>query len=484
MVVNFNNPYFSGGFNLQEPNLFQPTSYYTVFDNSASCPLGLLGGSSVYDLVPLKEGIMNLYTHYIGNSFNNYWNNPFMHNCWTMGTLFPKLPYPANPYPNNVYQQADNRFWDNLSKWFNFCDNQELMPQPTPQPLPQPTPKPLPQPTPKPLPQPTPKPQAQLTELERQWYSAFARRGNSYHSISKETYEQIHNQMNSISDLTTIYKDFLSDIIQDADETNDKQDGVIGSFKQGETGDCYFLSLLETISRSSNKNIIKDTITNNGDGTYTVRFRGINTPNLWDIPSEQIEKFKKEGIVVTEKELTEAKLTDLDGNVLIDRTTNSPLFASTGDKDVRILEFAFNKYLYSGRSKLSILGSDWGGVCNSAPTSFQGKTKGKEHVAYRLLVGNDTNKVNLEQLSRESVFNLLNNFSGKSLLCGTKPDLSDISKKLKDKDIVGKHSYSLYSINPQTKEVTLINPQDSSRKVTITYDEFYQCFSEIMILKS
>lgn len=322
-------------------------------------------------------------------------------------------------------------------------------------------------------------------DLQLLWDKAYANRGNSYHSLSQNFYEQICQQMQNVDDFYTIYKDFLPDIIQDADETNDKQDGIIGTFKQGGTGDCYFLALLQSIASKEDKDFLKDTIINNGDGSYTVKFKGVGIKNLWDVEPEQIEKFKKEGITVTEKELEKAHLTDLKGNRLIDKTTESFLSASTGDKDVRILEFAFNKYLYSGKSKISILGSDWGGVCNALPyhTYFRGKTKGKTNVAYKLLTGKETTSIDLEILNKEEVFKKLDSVHNKLLTAGTKPNLFNISPSLKNKKISGPHAYSVCDINPHKKEVALINPWDNAKKVTITYDEFYECFIEIEILE-
>lgn len=321
-------------------------------------------------------------------------------------------------------------------------------------------------------------------ELELLWDKAFAKRGSSYHSLSKNFYENIDAQMQNVDDFNGIYKDFLPNIIQDADETNDKQDGLIGSFKQGTIGDCYFLALLQTIASTENKDFLKNTIINNGDGTYTVKFKGIGNQNLWDIPAEQIEKFKNEGITITEKELENGLLTDLNEKVLIDKTTSSPLSTCTGDKDVRILEFAFNKYLYSGKSKISIIGGDWGGICNGLPhaTYFRGKTKGKTDIAYKLLTGKETTSINLETLNKEEVFKNLDSLYKKSLTVGTKHNLSNISTNLKSKDIVGSHMYSVHEINTQKKEVTLINPYDNTQKVTITYNEFHQCFREINVL--
>jgi len=96
-----------------------------------------------------------------------------------------------------------------------------------------------------------------------------------------------------------------------SDTTSDKQDGKIGSFKQGQIGDCWLLSGLKVIASSEEgAEIIKKSITNNKNGTYTVKF--IGAPN---------KKY-----VITEKEINDNEQ------------------FSTGDKDVKIIELATNKW--------------------------------------------------------------------------------------------------------------------------------------------
>ena len=95
------------------------------------------------------------------------------------------------------------------------------------------------------------------------------------------------------------------------DTTDNTQDGIIGSFQQGKLGDCGFLSGLKVIaSTKEGAKIIKDSIKDNRDKTFSVRFLGA--------PDKVYS--------VSEQELA-------DGEEY-----------STGDKDVKILEIAANKW--------------------------------------------------------------------------------------------------------------------------------------------
>lgn len=107
----------------------------------------------------------------------------------------------------------------------------------------------------------------------------------------------------------------LDDVINEyrsaLDLTDNLQDGIIGSFEQGKIGDCGFLSSLKVIaSTKEGAKTIKDSIRKNHDKTFSVRFLGA--------PGKIYN--------VSEKELTEGKE------------------YSTGDKDVKILEIAANKW--------------------------------------------------------------------------------------------------------------------------------------------
>jgi len=111
----------------------------------------------------------------------------------------------------------------------------------------------------------------------------------------------------------------VSGLRNDSDKTNDKQDGIVGSFEQGEVRDCAFLYTLDNLGESpEGKNIIKETVKNNSNGTFSVKLKGASS-----------------AVIVSEKELKKGT---------ININSEEPKL-STGDKDVRIFEIAAAKYI-------------------------------------------------------------------------------------------------------------------------------------------
>jgi len=111
----------------------------------------------------------------------------------------------------------------------------------------------------------------------------------------------------------------VSGLRNDSDSTNDKQDEIVGSFSQGKVGDCAFLYTLDNLAESSEgKNIIKETVKNNSNGTFSVKLKGASS-----------------AVIVSEKELKKGTL----------NINGEEQKLSTGDKDVRIFEIAAAKYI-------------------------------------------------------------------------------------------------------------------------------------------
>ena len=99
---------------------------------------------------------------------------------------------------------------------------------------------------------------------------------NANYDLAVADYEKFLELYNS-RNFSQISKSDLLLLIQYVDTTDLKQDGVIGSFGQGQTGDCWLLSSLRSISQNPEyAQILKDSIKNNGDGTYTVNFKGLD----------------------------------------------------------------------------------------------------------------------------------------------------------------------------------------------------------------
>lgn len=131
-----------------------------------------------------------------------------------------------------------------------------------------------------------------------------------------EMFSRVNLKTDSMSEeeLDAVINEYRSAL----DITDNRQDGIVGSFKQGTIGDCGFLSSLKVIaSTKEGAKIIDDSIKKNHDDTYSVRFLG-----------EPGKVYN-----VSEKELAE----------------NNEF--STGDKDVKILEIAANKWRMETKKK-------------------------------------------------------------------------------------------------------------------------------------
>ena len=115
----------------------------------------------------------------------------------------------------------------------------------------------------------------------------------------------------------------LSQILYYTDTTDLISDKKIGSFAQGRTGDCWFLSLLGNYAstKAGEENIANRISDPDKNGTYTVTFDDPFNPEI------------KREYKVTQKELQDYDL------------LNEETMFSSGDLDVRILEVATGKML-------------------------------------------------------------------------------------------------------------------------------------------
>lgn len=153
---------------------------------------------------------------------------------------------------------------------------------------------------------------AQLSPEDKRKYSKdktkFSWPYNSLPSASKKEHY-------SLSELDEI----LSTVSSDYNGTDGKQDGIIGDFKQGKIGDCWFLAQTKLISKTpEGAETIKNSIKNNNNGTFTVTFKGAPDKN-YSVTEEEIRKSKDK--------------------------------LAKGDKDVRILEIAADKWRLETQGK-------------------------------------------------------------------------------------------------------------------------------------
>jgi len=196
-------------------------------------------------------------------------------------------------------------------------------------------------------------------------------------------------------------------------------DGQIGSFEQGSNGSCTVLATAISLNQTEEgRKILKETITDNGDGTYDVKFKGDRTN-----PS----------IRVTEEELIANN-----GGV-------------TQDKDIAILELAARKY--------------HGGI-NNSNYSYDGAESSE---TLNLLTDGHTKRASFDD-TPESVRDALTQVeetsgSGNVLLSTSGWNGTQVPE--------GKaHALAMTNIDTKNNTVSYINPWDSDKVITQDMDEF------------
>lgn len=97
-------------------------------------------------------------------------------------------------------------------------------------------------------------------------------------SLSPEERVKFDSEKKQLLSTNTWSKLTQSETVQEQqlfDTTDLQQDGKIGSFRQGTRSDCSLLaSLMNLSSDPENAQVLSDSLENNGDGTYTVTFKG------------------------------------------------------------------------------------------------------------------------------------------------------------------------------------------------------------------
>ena len=215
--------------------------------------------------------------------------------------------------------------------------------------------------------------------------------------------------------------------------------GIIENSEQNLIGDCWLLSGLNALSNTSfGSEIIKNAITDNNDGTYSIHFKVPNT-----------------SFTITEEEIIEAKSRNI---------------YSKGDADMLIMELAFEKIFKSQNTCLNypslvrdILNSNKDTEENPLDSGCFG------YVTY-LLTGEKTDSISTRQLAK---------FNPKEtptyLSCPSGTSIKDIEGN----EIIlcdgydSSHAWSVKSIEEGI--ATIINPHDSSKEVKVTIDNLNKC---------
>ena len=301
-------------------------------------------------------------------------------------------------------------------------------------------------------------------------------RGKSYFDIFRRG-KDYKSQFVHTDDYTKedLIKDFpnLSPVTNphQAEENNDvaRALGINGLIDeetiQGATGDCWLISALYSLSGTqAGRDIIKNSITVNKDNTVTIAFAGIGVS--YTITKDELAKFDTDDIT-------------------------SDQF-SNGDNDILAFELATQKLwqdMQSGRVQLNTDNNDILYVGNGGNITNGGLPS--QLIYY--LTGVEPNQIynqDLSNLSQSQVYEVLQNAykSGNcSLTFGVyngvhTATLADGTKYEID---LGQGGHALAITDIQDGTLTFVNPWDTSKKYTMTWEEFanmgvgYMCSSDL-----
>ena len=251
---------------------------------------------------------------------------------------------------------------------------------------------------------------------------------NYKNNYGESLLDAINGEWGLDNDVKTRVIKYLNDCCANSLKWQDKKGNakIDKSFYQGQIGDCWFLSSISAIQRSSKGQAILDnTIKDNKDGTYTVKFKG------------------------ADKAYTVSALEILSADDFAE-----------GDTDVRILELAAEKHY-------NILGIKNGGNPSSAFDLLLGTNKKWQTLAQMLGSKPEPQEIK-KQLKNNNII----------MTCTIDPFsklwgfiVKDVPKDAKYKDdIATAHAYAVYDIDD--KNIYLKNPWDTSKTVAIPLDVF------------
>ncbi len=233
------------------------------------------------------------------------------------------------------------------------------------------------------------------------------------------------------------------------------KDGKIGNTKQGATGDCWLLSGINALSYTEQGRKIIENALEYHDG-YTIVHTAAGD-------------YK-----VTDEELNQTKASEQ---------------YSDGDDDMIILELAIEKIIddvINGNIELSenapeflkkaLLNMDENGVSKATEEGYSSTEGGWERVAMYLLSGqlgeSRRTKVSMEATLEEFKANNNESLAVCADIQGENKEATDIyGNKI---NLAGGHAYSIK--NYDGKNVTVINPWDSSEEIVLSKEEFLRIF--------
>ena len=231
---------------------------------------------------------------------------------------------------------------------------------------------------------------------------------------------------------------------------------------QGRTGDCWLISSLLSLSKNDQgRKVISDAITQNSDGSVTIDFKGVGVS--YTLTKDEIAQFD------TDKVLNDSY--------------------SNGDNDVLVFELAAEKLrqdIQNGKvqvdNKAMAYVGNGGGITDGGDPAqmiyyLTGTQSNQIMNQSGSLTRDQLNSALQDALNTNSVVNigLLDGYHSCKCTDGSTYSI-DLSEG-------GGHALAVTNITQDT--VTFVNPWDSSKEYTVTWDEFanlgvdYMCSSDL-----
>lgn len=269
--------------------------------------------------------------------------------------------------------------------------------------------------------------------------------GKKYDSTTDYTYNEDGSKVEKLQtigkNLTTEY-DADGNIISENLEVKYNSDGVIDDTRQRDIGDCWLLCGVNALrTTEEGREIIKNSIQYNNDGSVTVNLKGVN-----------------KSYTITAEEIAAKEYSDTSKHY------------SSGDDDMNILEMAIEKF----RREKIVNGTAEVGSRDLAVTIGQNTTEtdplsgGLADEAIYYLTGINSDYGHSKD-TQERKKELLDKYlaSDKSSMVAT---ISFLDKdESVDKDIVTGHGYSIAGADDEY--VYVVNPWNSSKQIAYPIDK-------------